>query len=75
MAAAIDRGLDGLITDYPDKARDVMDAKGLDLPEQFESPFDIEGHRGARAYRPENTLSAYATGSTTASTRWRWTSA
>ena len=62
MAAAIDRGLDGLITDYPDKARDVMDAKGLDLPEQFESPFDIEGHRGARAYRPENTLSAYAYG-------------
>ena len=59
MAAAIDRGLDGLITDYPDKARDVMDAKGLDLPEPFESPFDIEGHRGARAYRPENTLSAY----------------
>jgi glycerophosphoryl diester phosphodiesterase len=62
MAQAIDRGLDGLITDYPDRARDVMHAKGLDLPEQFESPFDIEGHRGARTYRPENTLSAYTYG-------------
>jgi glycerophosphoryl diester phosphodiesterase len=62
MAQAIDRGLDGLITDYPDRARDVMDAKGLDLPEPIESPFDIEGHRGARAYRPENTLSAYRYG-------------
>jgi glycerophosphoryl diester phosphodiesterase len=62
MAEAIDRGLDGLITDYPDKARDVMDAKGLDLPEPIDSPFDIEGHRGARAYRPENTLSAFRYG-------------
>ena len=39
-----------------------MDAKGLDLPEPIESPFDIEGHRGARTYRPENTLSAYRYG-------------
>jgi glycerophosphoryl diester phosphodiesterase len=62
MAEAIDRGLDGLITDYPDKASDVMDAKGLDLPEPIDSPFDIEGHRGARAYRPENTLSAFRYG-------------
>jgi glycerophosphoryl diester phosphodiesterase len=62
MAQAIDRGLDGLITDYPDRARTVMDAKGRDLPEAFDSPFDIEGHRGARAYRPENTLSAYRYG-------------
>jgi glycerophosphoryl diester phosphodiesterase len=62
MAAAIDRGLDGLITDYPDRARTVMEAKGLDLPEPIASPFDIEGHRGARAYRPENTLSAFRYG-------------
>jgi glycerophosphoryl diester phosphodiesterase len=62
MVQAIDRGLDGLITDYPDLARTEMAKKHLDLPEQFESPFDIEGHRGARTYRPENTLSAYRYG-------------
>jgi glycerophosphoryl diester phosphodiesterase len=32
MAALIDRGVDGLITDYPDRLRAVMAAKGLALP-------------------------------------------
>jgi glycerophosphoryl diester phosphodiesterase len=32
MARLIDAGADGLITDYPDRARDVMRAKGLPLP-------------------------------------------
>jgi glycerophosphoryl diester phosphodiesterase len=59
MASLIDRGVDGLITDYPDRAREVMAAKGIDLPEGYDSPFDVEGHRGARTYRPENTLSAF----------------
>ena len=60
----------------PGQARDVMDAKRLDLPEQFESPFDVEGHRGGRRYRPENTLSVVTpTGSTTGSTRWSSTPA
>jgi len=32
MRALIDAGADGLITDYPDRLRDVMKAKGLPLP-------------------------------------------
>ncbi|MET0203808.1 MAG: glycerophosphodiester phosphodiesterase [Casimicrobiaceae bacterium] len=32
MARLIDAGVDGLITDYPDRLREVMRAKGLPLP-------------------------------------------
>jgi len=32
MTALIDAGADGLITDYPDRLRDVLKAKGLPLP-------------------------------------------
>jgi glycerophosphoryl diester phosphodiesterase len=32
MERAIDMGVDGLITDYPDRGRAVMAAKGLPLP-------------------------------------------
>jgi glycerophosphoryl diester phosphodiesterase len=32
MARVIDLGVDGLITDYPDRARSVMQAKGIALP-------------------------------------------
>ena len=32
MARAIDMGVDGLITDYPDRARDVMASRNLTLP-------------------------------------------
>jgi glycerophosphoryl diester phosphodiesterase len=32
MARVIDMGVDGLITDYPDRARAVMSAKGIALP-------------------------------------------
>jgi len=32
MARIIDMGVDGLITDYPDRARDAMKAKGIALP-------------------------------------------
>jgi glycerophosphoryl diester phosphodiesterase len=59
MAALIDRGVDGIITDYPDRLRSVMAAKRLRLPQAFASPFDVEGHRGARGRRPENTLPAF----------------
>jgi glycerophosphoryl diester phosphodiesterase len=60
MASLIDRGVDGLITDYPDIGRQVMAQKGIKLPAQYASPFDVEGHRGARTYRPENTIPAFA---------------
>ena len=32
MARIIDMKADGLITDYPDRAREVMAAKGMPLP-------------------------------------------
>ena len=32
MARVIDMKVDGLITDYPDRARDVLAAKGIALP-------------------------------------------
>lgn len=35
MASLIDLGVDGLITDYPDRARAVMAQKGLPLPPPF----------------------------------------
>ena len=35
MASLIDLGVDGLITDYPDRAREVMAEKGLSLPNAF----------------------------------------
>ncbi|MFE3193316.1 glycerophosphodiester phosphodiesterase [Nocardia sp. NPDC059240] len=31
----LDAGMDGIITDYPNRARDVMDAKGYPLPKSF----------------------------------------
>lgn len=32
IAAQIDAGADGIITDYPDRARSVMAGKGIPLP-------------------------------------------
>jgi glycerophosphoryl diester phosphodiesterase len=59
MGSLIDRGVDGIISDYPDRLREVVASRGLALPRSYASPFDVEGHRGARAYRPENTLPAF----------------
>jgi glycerophosphoryl diester phosphodiesterase len=59
MSKLIDDGVDGIITDYPDRLRDVMRSRGLRLPSGTPSPFDVEAHRGGRAYNPENTLAAF----------------
>jgi glycerophosphoryl diester phosphodiesterase len=62
MRSLITRGVDGIITDYPDRLRDVMEERNLDLPDPYASPFDVEAHRGGRRYRPENTLPAFQYG-------------
>jgi len=59
MRKLIEDGVDGLITDYPDRLREVMREYGFRLPEPIASPFDVQAHRGGRAYRPENTLAAF----------------
>jgi glycerophosphoryl diester phosphodiesterase len=60
MDKLIDDGVDGIITDYPDRLRSVLDRRGFRLPRAYTSPFDVQGHRGARAVRPENTLAAFS---------------
>ena len=60
MRKLLDDGVDGIITDYPDRLRAVMAERGFRLPQRYRSPFDVQGHRGARAVRPENTLPAFA---------------
>jgi glycerophosphoryl diester phosphodiesterase len=59
MAKLIDDGADGLITDYPDRLRSLLADRGYRLPERHTADFDIQGHRGARAVLPENTLAAF----------------
>lgn len=36
MASLIDRGVNGIITDYPDRLRAVMAGRGMDLPPAFQ---------------------------------------
>ncbi|GAA0479296.1 hypothetical protein Ade02nite_39860 [Paractinoplanes deccanensis] len=60
MNKLIDDGVDGLITDYPDRLRTVLAQRGFQLPKGYASPFDVQAHRGGRATHPENTLPAFA---------------
>ncbi|MGN9809892.1 glycerophosphodiester phosphodiesterase family protein [Micromonospora sp. BQ11] len=60
MAKLIDDGVDGIITDYPDRLRGLLAQRGMALPRGYASPFDVQAHRGGRATRPENTLPAFA---------------
>ncbi|MEV2241222.1 glycerophosphodiester phosphodiesterase family protein [Micromonospora sp. NPDC049891] len=60
MAKLIDDGVDGIITDYPDRLRTLLTQRGYRLPRAYAPPFDIQAHRGGRATRPENTLPAFA---------------
>ncbi len=60
MNMLVDDGVDGLITDYPDRLRTVLAGRGYRLPKAHAAPFDVQAHRGGRATRPENTLPAFA---------------
>jgi glycerophosphoryl diester phosphodiesterase len=60
MHKLIGDGVDGLITDYPDRLRSVLAERGYRLPKAYAAPFDVQAHRGGRATRPENTLPAFA---------------
>lgn len=62
MNKLIDDGVDGLITDYPDVLRNVLNGRHMVLPRAYKSTLDIQAHRGGRALRPENTLVSYAYG-------------
>ena len=77
MHKLIDDGVDGIITDYPDRLRTVLAERGLGCRAAYASPFDIQGHRGARAVRPENTLAGVRATPwpTRTSPRWSWTPA
>ena len=55
----MDDGVDGIITDYPDRLRQIMADRRYALPAPVASPFDVQAHRGGKAYRPENTLAAF----------------
>jgi glycerophosphoryl diester phosphodiesterase len=38
MESLIDKGVDGIITDYPDRLRDVVRAEGFKLPRAYDAP-------------------------------------
>ncbi|MFC7531973.1 glycerophosphodiester phosphodiesterase family protein [Actinoplanes sp. GCM10030250] len=59
MSKLIGDGVDGIITDYPDRLRTLLAQRGLRLPRAYASPFDVQAHRGGRATLPENTLPAF----------------
>ena len=42
MNKLIDDGVDGIITNYPDRLRDVMAARGFALPRMYASPCDVQ---------------------------------
>lgn len=67
MRQLIQAGCQGLITDQPDRLRTLLhelDAVRYFLPDGRVNGdlFDLQGHRGARGLRPENTLPAFEAG-------------
>ena len=38
MESLIDKGVDGLITDYPNRLRDLMARRGMPLPRPYHAP-------------------------------------
>ena len=61
MKQLLGLGVAGLITDAPDLARGLLPARDLG-PDGLVAGFDLQGHRGARNLRPENTLPSFEAG-------------
>jgi glycerophosphoryl diester phosphodiesterase len=59
MRKLVADGVDGIISDYPDRLRQLATENRFKLPRAYASPFDIQAHRGGRSVRPENTLAAF----------------
>ena len=65
MRAVIRAGVDGLISDRPDLLHQVLDEERAAVTQEGRATlasFDLEGHRGGRGLRPENTLPAFESG-------------
>ena len=64
MRAVIRTGVDGLISDRPDLLQKVLAEERAASPEAAEKlkNFNVQGHRGGRNLRPENTLPAFESG-------------
>jgi len=61
MRSLIALGIDGLISDRPDLLQQALaDARKADS--NIPANFDVQGHRGGRGLRPENTLPAFEAG-------------
>ncbi len=61
MRAIIRTGVDGLISDYPDRLQKVLAEERAANPGKY-AQFDVQGHRGGRGLRPENTLPSFENG-------------
>jgi glycerophosphoryl diester phosphodiesterase len=64
MRAIIRLGVDGLISDRPDLLQAALTEERRATPEAATKlkNFDVQGHRGGRGLRPENTLPAFEAG-------------
>jgi len=64
MRAIIRTGVDGLISDRPDLLQKVLAEERAASPEAAArlKDFNVQGHRGGRNLRPENTLPAFESG-------------
>lgn len=61
MRALIALGIDGLISDRPDLLQQAL-AEVRKSDPNIPANFDVQGHRGGRGLRPENTLPAFESG-------------
>jgi glycerophosphoryl diester phosphodiesterase len=64
IRAIIRTGIDGLISDRPDILQKVLAEERASSPEAAArlKNFNVQGHRGGRDLRPENTLPAFESG-------------